>query len=83
VRVTPIRLDGPRLIEPAVHGDERGFCLESLRADVFAEAGIDDPAVVVTWPLPGDRLTHSARDQAAPTLAELAPSLPFHYPATR
>lgn len=29
------------MIEPVVHGDERGFFLESFRADVFGEAGID------------------------------------------
>jgi dTDP-4-dehydrorhamnose 3,5-epimerase len=29
------------LIEPVVHGDERGFFVETYRADVLAEAGID------------------------------------------
>jgi dTDP-4-dehydrorhamnose 3,5-epimerase len=33
-------LDGPRLIKPQVHGDERGFFLESFRADRLAEAGV-------------------------------------------
>ncbi len=41
MRVTPTRLEGPRLLEPTAHGDERGFFLESFRADVLAEAGID------------------------------------------
>jgi dTDP-4-dehydrorhamnose 3,5-epimerase len=36
------RLDGPILIEPAVHSDPRGFFLESYRANVWAEHGIRD-----------------------------------------
>ncbi len=35
------QLAGPVLIEPAVHGDERGFFLESYRRSVLAELGID------------------------------------------
>ena len=35
------RLEGPQLIEPVVHGDERGFSLESFRADLLADAGIE------------------------------------------
>ncbi|HET9093991.1 MAG TPA: dTDP-4-dehydrorhamnose 3,5-epimerase [Solirubrobacteraceae bacterium] len=35
------RLAGVRLIRPAVHGDERGFFLESFRADALASAGIE------------------------------------------
>jgi dTDP-4-dehydrorhamnose 3,5-epimerase len=36
------RMDGPVLLEPAVHGDARGFFLESYRANVWAEHGVDD-----------------------------------------
>jgi dTDP-4-dehydrorhamnose 3,5-epimerase len=36
------RLDGPVLIEPVVHGDERGFFLETFRATTLAELGIHD-----------------------------------------
>ncbi len=36
------RLDGPVLLEPAVHGDARGFFLESYRANVWAEHGVGD-----------------------------------------
>ena len=35
------RLPGPVLIEPAVHGDARGFFLETYRQNAFAELGID------------------------------------------
>jgi dTDP-4-dehydrorhamnose 3,5-epimerase len=34
------RLDGPVLLEPVVHGDERGFFVETFRADVAVEHGI-------------------------------------------
>jgi dTDP-4-dehydrorhamnose 3,5-epimerase len=184
--MSPTRLDGPRLIKPAVHGDARGFFLESFRADTLAEAGLDldfvqdnhsrsrhaivrgmhfqpgqwklvrcvrgaildvivdirpgsrtfgefesyqlddethhqllvpdgfahgfcvlseladvsykvstyydpsreagfrfdDPVVAIAWPLPISQLQFSARDQAAPTLAELAPTLQLRREAT-
>ncbi len=38
-------LDGPILLEPAVHGDERGFFVETARANVLAELGITDTFV--------------------------------------
>jgi dTDP-4-dehydrorhamnose 3,5-epimerase len=39
----PTRLDGPVLIQPAVHGDDRGFFIETFRANVLAERfGITD-----------------------------------------
>lgn len=39
--ISETRLEGPRLIEPVVHGDERGFFVETFRTDRLAEAGID------------------------------------------
>lgn len=41
MRRLPTRLSGPILIEPTVHGDERGFFVETFRRNVFAELGID------------------------------------------
>lgn len=35
-------IDDLVLVEPQVHGDDRGFLLESYRADTWAEAGIDE-----------------------------------------
>ena len=35
------RLDGPVLLEPVVHGDSRGFFLESYRSSLLAELGIE------------------------------------------
>jgi dTDP-4-dehydrorhamnose 3,5-epimerase len=39
------RIEGPILIEPVVHGDERGFFHETYRKNVFAELGIHDDFV--------------------------------------
>ena len=41
MRISETRLEGPRLLEPTVHGDERGFFLESFRSDALAQAGIE------------------------------------------
>jgi dTDP-4-dehydrorhamnose 3,5-epimerase len=37
----PTELDGPVLLEPAVHGDERGFFVETYRRDLWAEHGVE------------------------------------------
>jgi dTDP-4-dehydrorhamnose 3,5-epimerase len=41
VRISETLLEGPRVVEPTVHGDERGFFLESFRSDALAQAGVD------------------------------------------
>ena len=41
----PTRLDGPILIKPVIHGDERGFFHESYRRSTYAELGIEDEFV--------------------------------------
>jgi dTDP-4-dehydrorhamnose 3,5-epimerase len=45
VRSVPTRLDGPVLVEPAVHRDARGFFCESYRRSVFGELGIAEEFV--------------------------------------
>jgi dTDP-4-dehydrorhamnose 3,5-epimerase len=72
-------------------GFAHGFCTLSDVADVLykqsnyyaddTERGIayNDPDVAIEWPLPLESLTVSARDASAPTLAEIADSLPFTY----
>jgi dTDP-4-dehydrorhamnose 3,5-epimerase len=45
VRSLPTKLPGPVLIEPAVHGDERGFFLETYRRSRLEELGIADDFV--------------------------------------
>lgn len=39
------KLDGPLLLAPVVHGDERGFFLESYRRSVLEEYGVQDQLV--------------------------------------
>ena len=39
------RLDGVVLIEPAVHGDSRGFLVETYRFDAWAELGVGEAFV--------------------------------------
>jgi dTDP-4-dehydrorhamnose 3,5-epimerase len=39
------RLKGPILLAPAVHGDTRGFFLETYRKEAYAELGIADEFV--------------------------------------
>lgn len=71
-------------------GFAHGFCVMSDVADVVykvstyydpeSESGFayDDPDVAVRWPGQAE-LVASARDSAAPALAELEPSLPFTF----
>jgi dTDP-4-dehydrorhamnose 3,5-epimerase len=40
-RRLPSELDGVVLLEPEVHGDERGFMVETYRRDAWAEAGVE------------------------------------------
>jgi dTDP-4-dehydrorhamnose 3,5-epimerase len=45
VEIIDARLRGAKLIKPQVHGDERGFFLESFRADALAAAGVESTFV--------------------------------------
>jgi dTDP-4-dehydrorhamnose 3,5-epimerase len=45
VETVPTRLEGPILLAPKVHRDERGFFIESFRASVLADRGVRDE-----WP---------------------------------
>src|SRR4051794_33521147 len=45
MRALDTRLEGIVLLEPDVHGDARGFFLESYRANVWTAHGIDDEFV--------------------------------------
>src|ERR1700683_2698361 len=42
MRVLPTGLAGLTVIEPAVHGDERGFFIETYRREWHAQAGIPE-----------------------------------------
>ena len=45
MRLLPVRLEGLALIEPVVHGDERGFFTESYRQEWNSQLGISDAFV--------------------------------------
>lgn len=45
MRVLPTRLEGPVLIEPVVHGDARGFFVETYRRTTLTELGIPEEFV--------------------------------------
>jgi dTDP-4-dehydrorhamnose 3,5-epimerase len=45
MRTLPTRLEGPKLVEPRIIGDERGFFCETYRRSVFAELGIPEEMV--------------------------------------
>jgi dTDP-4-dehydrorhamnose 3,5-epimerase len=40
-RALPTKLDGLVLLEPAVHGDDRGFMVETYRHGLWAEHGVE------------------------------------------
>ncbi|MFC9711221.1 dTDP-4-dehydrorhamnose 3,5-epimerase [Paenibacillus sp. NPDC056933] len=40
MKITPLKLQGASLIEPVVHGDHRGFFVESYNESVLLEKGI-------------------------------------------
>ncbi|MCL2417923.1 MAG: dTDP-4-dehydrorhamnose 3,5-epimerase [Conexibacteraceae bacterium] len=41
MKVIEARLEGVKIIEPVVHGDERGFFVETFRAEALAAAAIE------------------------------------------
>jgi dTDP-4-dehydrorhamnose 3,5-epimerase len=45
MQTLPTKLDGPLLLAPVVHGDERGFFLEAYRRNVFSALGLDQELV--------------------------------------
>ena len=45
MRLIDTRLEGLVLLEPVVHGDARGFFVETYRANVWAEHGVTDTFV--------------------------------------
>jgi dTDP-4-dehydrorhamnose 3,5-epimerase len=38
----PTRLEGPILLQPTIHRDERGFFAETYRQEVLADLGVED-----------------------------------------
>jgi dTDP-4-dehydrorhamnose 3,5-epimerase len=72
-------------------GFGHGFCVTSEVADVLYKQSAyydpavektirpDDPGIAIDWPVPAAEAIRSERDLTAPTLAEIAASLPFEH----
>lgn len=41
MKLTPLRLEGASLLEPVVHGDHRGFFMESYNEQVIKQLGVN------------------------------------------
>ncbi|MEF3353289.1 dTDP-4-dehydrorhamnose 3,5-epimerase [Paenibacillus sp. GYB006] len=41
MKVSSLQLEGANIIEPIVHGDNRGFFMESYNEDIFQQSGIN------------------------------------------
>jgi dTDP-4-dehydrorhamnose 3,5-epimerase len=67
----PTRLDGPVLLQPAVHGDERGFFAETYRASALAAAGIRDEFVQDNHSRSAYGVIRGMHFQVAPPAAKL------------
>ncbi len=63
-----LEIPGPILVEPDVHGDERGFFLETWHAEKYAAGGIDADFVQ-------DNHSHSARHVLRGLHAQLEPAM--------
>jgi len=67
----PTKLDGLVLLEPAVHGDERGFLLESFSAKAWGEAGVDVEFVQDNHSRSGAGILRGLHFQTSPGQAKL------------
>jgi dTDP-4-dehydrorhamnose 3,5-epimerase len=64
-------IDGLVLIEPAVHGDDRGFLVETFSADAWREAGIDAEFVQDNHSRSGRGILRGLHFQTSPGQAKL------------
>jgi len=65
------RLDGPVLLEPTVHGDARGFFLETYRKSDLAALGIEDEFVQDNHSRSGRGVVRGIHFQLPPGQAKL------------
>jgi dTDP-4-dehydrorhamnose 3,5-epimerase len=65
------RLHGPILIEPAIHGDARGFFAETYRRNEWAELGIEDEFVQDNHSRSGKGVVRGIHFQLPPGQAKL------------
>jgi dTDP-4-dehydrorhamnose 3,5-epimerase len=64
-------LPGLALIEPEIHGDERGFMVETFRADAWRELGADADFVQENHSRSGKGILRGIHFQTAPGQAKL------------
>jgi dTDP-4-dehydrorhamnose 3,5-epimerase len=65
------RLDGPVLIRPLVHADERGFFHENYRRNVYADLGITEEFVQDNHSRSGRGVVRGMHFQVGPGMAKL------------
>ncbi len=65
------KLDGLLLLEPQIHGDERGFLVETFRADSWAELGVTDVFVQHNQSRSGKGTLRGLHFQTSPGQAKL------------
>ncbi len=70
-KVIETKLDGLVLLEPAVHGDERGFLVETFSADAWAEAGVSGAFVQDNHSRSSRGILRGLHFQTAPGQAKL------------
>jgi dTDP-4-dehydrorhamnose 3,5-epimerase len=71
MRQLATRLEGPILLEPDVHGDERGFFLETYRRNAYAELGIEVDFVQDNHSRSGKGIVRGMHFQIGPGQAKL------------
>jgi len=67
----PTRLDGVLLLEPDVHGDERGFMVETFSRDAWADVGVDVEFVQHNHSRSGRNILRGLHFQTEPGQAKL------------
>jgi dTDP-4-dehydrorhamnose 3,5-epimerase len=65
------RLEGPILVKPVVHGDERGFFHETYRRSVYADLGIADEFVQDNHSRSGHGIVRGMHFQVGDGMAKL------------
>ncbi len=69
--LVPTKLDGVVLLEPQVHGDERGFLVETFRTDTWAELGVRETFVQHNQSRSGQGILRGLHFQTSPGQAKL------------
>jgi dTDP-4-dehydrorhamnose 3,5-epimerase len=74
LKALPTKIDGIVLVEPTVHGDERGFFVETFRENALADLGIDADFVQDNHSRSGARVLRGIHRQAGQAKLVRCPS---------